>query len=73
VDVVRISIYSSKFASGSWSEKWEILLLAVIAAFAGALLGKKLLNKTKIQSLYLFVAVALMVFGLLLAGGVLAK
>ncbi len=73
VDFVRISIYSSKLASGSWSENWEILLMAVISAFAGALLGKKLLNKTKIQSLYLFVATALMVFGLLLAGGFLAK
>lgn len=73
VDFVRISIYSSKFASESWSENWRILLFAVISAFAGAILGKKLLNKTKVQSLYLFVAIALMVFGLLLAGGVLSS
>ena len=46
---------------------------AVLSAFAGAYLGKRMLEKTKIEKLYQFVAFALMIFGILLALGIIAK
>lgn len=73
IDVVRLGVYSEKFAFSNWMESWEILLIAVLAAFSGAFLGRKLLTKTKITTLYFFVAIALTVFGILLASGIIAK
>ena len=73
VDIVRLGVYSSKFAITNWVNNWDTLLIAVLAAFAGAFLGRKLLTKTKINSLYLFVTIMLIVFGTLLASGIIAK
>jgi len=73
VDVIRLSIYSSKFALNNWANDWPILLVAVLAAFGGAYLGKKLLQKTKVEKLYKFVAFMLMAFGLLMASGLISK
>lgn len=73
IDIVRIGVYSSKFALNNWMDDWDMLAVAVVAAFAGAYLGKKMLTKTKINTLYFFVSAMLIVFGLLLASGVIAK
>jgi len=73
VDTVRLTIYSQKYALENWMSNWDTLLIAVLAAFAGAFLGRQLLTKTKINTLYLFVSAMLIVFGLLLASGIIAK
>ena len=73
VDVIRIFIYSQRFALDKWMGNWHLLALAVGSAFAGAIVGKKLLTKTKVEKLYLFVAIALIIFGVLMAAGILAK
>ena len=73
VDVVRLSVYSEKFALSNWIDNWQTLIVAILAALAGAFIGRKLLTKTKINTLYLFIAIALILFGLLLASGIIAK
>ena len=73
VDVIRLTFYSNKFATEKWLQNWPMLATAVIAAFTGAYVGKKLLTKTKVDRLYQFVAFMLMLFGILLAAGILAK
>lgn len=75
VDTVRILIYGLTFAAIDRStlpdEVLPMVVTAVLAAFTGAVLGVRLLQKITWRSVQLTVAAMMIVAGLALAGGLL--
>jgi hypothetical protein len=74
VDMVRVFIYSSASIDrlANDTEMHKILALSVMAAFAGAFLGNRLLKRTTIEFIQKVLVVVLVVFGLLIASGVIS-
>ena len=70
IDVSRLSVYVQNISQIS-SEKIDIQLLvfATLSAFLGAYWGNKILKKLSISSVQMVVAVALMIFSVFLALG----
>jgi uncharacterized membrane protein YfcA len=69
VDIPRLGIYAYAFRD-AWSgveKQW--LLLTILAAFAGAWLGNRLVKKMTLHSIQRVVGIALILFGLMLAAG----
>lgn len=73
VDVVRTSIYAWGNNYNFQSTEWLWIALALVAALLGAITGKLFLKKIKINALNLAISLALLIFGLALALGVLRK
>jgi uncharacterized protein len=71
VDLTRLPIYYSRFAAQHLAEQWPVLLLATSAAFAGAWLGTRYLQKVTLQRVQRVTAVMIIVIGVLLALGVI--
>ncbi len=71
VDLSRMSIYFSRFQAANLSENITLLLCAILAALAGALLGKKFLKKITIQSIQYLVSVMLAIIALALIAGII--
>lgn len=71
VDSARLLVYSQNIFTGETLQNWPLLLCATLAAFAGALIGNKLLKKIKLNLLQALVAIFLIVFGVLLSAGIL--
>ncbi|MFT5821402.1 MAG: putative membrane protein YfcA [Crocinitomix sp.] len=71
IDVVRTSVYATSFDYGAISHNWLLILTSLIAALVGAITGKVFLKKIKLEMLNLVVAIAMLVFGITLAGGLL--
>lgn len=69
VDISRSVNYFQKESMDVLSSQWLVLTLALIAAFAGAVTGKYFLKKMDIKILTRLVAMAMMIFGVALAGG----
>jgi len=71
VDIVRTPFYFiDQKATLIWDD-WLLIIIAISAAIVGAILGKLLLKKIKLKTLNLTVGIAMLIFGLLLAGGIL--
>lgn len=70
VDSIRLPVYFSRFAEGAVLEKWPLLLLATLCAFAGAYLGTRYLKKTTLGAVQKLTAVMILVIALLLATGI---
>lgn len=68
IDVGRIGVYLS---GGVSLPDWRVVLPPILAAFAGAMLGRALLTKTTLRSVHRIVAICLAVAGLGIAMGVL--
>lgn len=66
VDITRIPVYllTNKEALVS---NWLLILITVIAAFAGTLAGSRLLKKISLKAFKLYVGIAVMLIGVLLA------
>lgn len=71
VDVSRLAIYSTDIAKHHHELDYFLLILATLSAFIGAFIGNKLLKKVTIQFLQRFVAIALLLFSVLLIFGIL--
>lgn len=71
VDIARMSVYALSFDFIHISNNAKVLVFAVLAAFAGALIGNKLLKKTTIGFLKWFVTVFMIVIALLMMLGIL--
>jgi len=71
VDFTRLSVYASRFAAAHLNQNVVLLLTAILAAIAGALMGKKLLKKVTLRSIQLLVAVMLIIISLALAMGII--
>jgi hypothetical protein len=73
VDGARLLVYGASFAllrGPSAAIPWPLVVAVTLSAFAGALLGKRLLPKVTFARLHLVVGVLLVVVGLALATGV---
>jgi len=71
VDLVRMTTYASKFVMAGFSDHISILLVAIIGAFTGAILGRILLKKVTIQFIRNIVAILLVVIGFGLISGLI--
>lgn len=71
IDISRLSIYSSTLLKVGHQLNYSLLITATLSAFIGTYFGNKLVKKITIKSLQLFVAIALILFGILLAAGIL--
>lgn len=71
VDGTRLSLYSERLLSSETLQHWNILLAAVLSAFAGAYVGNRFLKKVTVTSVQRIVAVMLMVIAVGLAAGII--
>lgn len=69
VDMTRLSVYATRYASAGLSENMTLLITAILAALAGALIGKALLKKVTLKSIQLLVAIMLILVALALGSG----
>ena len=73
VDAARLAVYGWSFthlAVASGGIPWHLVGVATAAAFAGSLLGKRLLPRVTMAGLHVTVGVLLVVIGMALAAGV---
>ena len=73
IDVVRTSVYFTTYEFGALADEWHLVVYSLGAALVGAISGKLLLKKIKIKGLTIFVSIAMLVFGLALALGLLNR
>jgi uncharacterized protein len=73
IDIVRTSVYFTRYEFGALADEWHLVVFSLVAALVGAISGKLLLKKIKIKGLTLFVSVAMLVFGMVLASGIINK
>lgn len=71
VDIARLSIYSEKYVFIDNHINYKLLASSVICAFAGAFLGNKFLKKVTVVAIQRLVTIFLLMFALLLGGGIL--
>ena len=71
IDIARVSVYFTKYSSISIEENINLILAAVLAAFAGALIGKKLLKKITASFVQITVAVMIMIMAIAIGIGIL--
>lgn len=68
VDITRLSVYSQKLSSVNIFDNIQLIIISCLAAFSGAIIGKKLLQKVTISFIQYFVAIGiiLLAIGLML-------
>lgn len=71
VDISRLTVYFSRYKQMNLSENYSYILVAVLAAFAGAFIGNKLLKKITIKFLQIFVSVMIILLALALGAGLI--
>lgn len=71
IDIGRITVYAGTLAAVFGTLDHRLLAAAVLAAFAGAYIGNRLLKKTTLRGLQRVVAASLFVFGIALIAGAL--
>lgn len=69
IDITRIGVYSYRFAASRLYENWPILLTAILAAFAGAYLGRQFLKSATLNFVQTLAALLILLVALLLATG----
>lgn len=72
VDIVRSSVYFSDIQR-SINIEWKLIGISLVSAFVGAISGRFVLQKIKLDTLNVIVALAMLVFGVALAIGFLNK
>jgi len=70
IDVARLGVYFSKPEAMDIQNNYPILIIAILSAFAGAVLGRQLLKKVTIKFLQLSVSILIIVLGIGLAMGI---
>lgn len=71
VDMSRLSLYARQLFSSSLSLDFKLVAAATLSAFIGAYFGNKLMKKVTLQSIQILVAVLLILFSILLGGGII--
>jgi hypothetical protein len=71
VDITRLFVYSKRFLAADLGRNGPLLAAAVLAAFSGAVLGRRLLHAVSLRSVEIAVAVLLVLVALGLGAGVL--
>jgi len=76
VDTARLTVYGAGFFAGrmvgvTGQRDWALVGVAIVSAFGGALLGRRLLPKVTIAGLRLITGGLLLVVGIGLASGLI--
>ena len=71
IDTIRISTYLSTFNTQRIEESINLILLATVSAFIGAIIGKQLLKKVTIHALQNLVGVLMMIIAVMLFFGLI--
>jgi len=71
IDITRLSVYSKNILAVKDSIDWKMVIIATLSAFAGAVLGNKILKKVTIDTVQMVVAAALIVFAVFLGLGII--
>lgn len=71
IDISRVSVYFTKYTSMGIEENINLVLAAVLAAFAGALIGKKMLKKITTKFVQITVAIMIMLMAIAIGLGIL--
>jgi uncharacterized membrane protein YfcA len=71
VDITRLSLYSSHIGKTLEGDTRYILLTAILAAFAGAFIGNRLLKKTTMEGIKDIVTALLILMSIALAAGLI--
>jgi uncharacterized membrane protein YfcA len=69
IDVARLGIYSKHLTSGGLSDNLSSLIIATLAAFVGAYIGSKFLNKITMDTIQVIVAAMLFLLAIALGVG----
>jgi uncharacterized membrane protein YfcA len=71
VDVTRLSVYSGQIFKTGNNINVLLVIAATLSAFLGAYIGNKTIKKITVKTLQYIVTAMLIIFGLLLAGGII--
>ena len=71
VDIGRLGVYYEHLRGTEWAPEWKMLTVTVLAAFAGAYFGKKLLKKITINTIQWTVSILISIMGLLMVLGII--
>lgn len=71
VDFSRLSVYASRFAAADLGANLTLLIIATLAAIAGAYTGSKLLKKVTLRGIQILVAIMLIVISIALGSGLI--
>jgi uncharacterized membrane protein YfcA len=71
VDVSRLSVYIQNWSDLNLSSQLNLMLVAVLAALSGSLIGKKYIQKVTLKSIQTLIVVFLSCIALLLGIGIL--
>jgi uncharacterized membrane protein YfcA len=71
VDITRLSVYASNFVTSGIAQNLTVLIIATLAAIAGAILGNRLLKKVTISTVKYIVAIMLIFISFALGSGLI--
>ncbi|KAB2871534.1 MAG: sulfite exporter TauE/SafE family protein [Bacteroidales bacterium] len=71
VDFTRLSVYATRFVKSGLTDNIILVILATLAAIAGAYIGNKLLKKVTIKYIQVLIAIMLILISLALAAGII--
>ena len=71
VDISRLTVYWTTMPLSALSTNLTILLVAILAAFVGAIVGRRLLTKITLRAIQYIVAIGISVIAILLMVGAL--
>ncbi len=71
IDISRIAVYFTRFSEIKMEENIGLLVVAILAAFAGAIAGKYLLQKITIELVHNVVIVMIIILGVLIGLGII--
>lgn len=71
VDITRIPIYFSTMDLNEIRENAQIIISSTLAAFVGALIGRRLLKKVKIAALQTFIGLLILIVSVALGFGII--
>ncbi|MBS4013616.1 MAG: sulfite exporter TauE/SafE family protein [Bacteroidetes bacterium] len=71
VDFTRLSVYATRFTKAGLTENINLVIIATLAAIAGAYIGNKLLKKITLHFVQITVAIMLILLSLALGAGII--
>lgn len=71
IDFMRLGVYFKSFNWNHITDNWSVLVIGVLCAFLGALLGRKLLTKIKLEVVQNIVSFTICILAIGLATGIL--
>lgn len=71
VDLTRLGVYATRFTRSGLTDNLTLVIVAILAAIAGAFIGNKLLKKVTLKFIQVTVAVMLIIISILLGGGII--